>query len=110
MRMQVRSLASLSGLRIWRCRELRCGSQTKLRSDVATGYGVGPNLQHTEVPRLGTELELQLPARARATATAGQSHVCDLHHSSGQRQILNPLSEARGRTCVLMDTSWVHYH
>ena len=23
------------------------------------------------------------------------SHVCDLHHSSWQRQILNPLSEAR---------------
>ena len=30
--MQVRSLALLSGLRIWHCRELWCGSQTRLRS------------------------------------------------------------------------------
>ena len=35
MRTQVRSLASLSGLRIWRCRELWCGSQTWLGSCVA---------------------------------------------------------------------------
>ena len=26
------------------------------------------------------------------------SHVCDLHHGSWQRQILNPLSKARDRT------------
>ena len=32
MRMRVRSLASLSGLRIWRCPELWCRSQMKLRS------------------------------------------------------------------------------
>ena len=35
MRLQVRSLASLSGLRIWCCRELWCRSQTWLRSHVA---------------------------------------------------------------------------
>ena len=35
MRMQVRSLASVSGLRIWRCHELWCRSQTRLGSDVA---------------------------------------------------------------------------
>ena len=29
------------------------------------------------------------------TATPDPSRVCDLHHSSGQCQILNPLSEAR---------------
>ena len=33
------------------------------------------------------------------------SHTCDLHHSSWQHQILNPLGEARDRTCILMDTS-----
>ena len=33
------------------------------------------------------------------------SHICDLHHSSQQGQILNPLSEAKDRTCILMDTS-----
>ena len=35
MRLQVLSLASLSGLRIWRCRELWCRSQMRLRSGVA---------------------------------------------------------------------------
>ena len=33
-----------------------------------------------------------------------------LHHSSRQRQILNPLSEARERTCVLMDTRQIPFH
>ena len=32
MRLSVRSLASLSGLRIWRCRGLWCRSQTQLGS------------------------------------------------------------------------------
>ena len=35
------------------------------------------------------------------------SHICDLHHSSGQRQIPNPLSGARDRPRVLMDTPQV---
>ena len=35
MRLQVRSLASLSGLRIRRCHELWCRSQTQLRSCIA---------------------------------------------------------------------------
>ena len=35
MRVQVRSLASLSGLRIWHCHEVRCRSQAQLRSGVA---------------------------------------------------------------------------
>ena len=35
------------------------------------------------------------------------SRVCDLHHSSWQFRILNPLSEARDRTIVLMDTSQI---
>ena len=35
MRMQVRSLALLSGLRIWHCLELLCSSQMWLRSRVA---------------------------------------------------------------------------
>jgi len=60
-----------------------------------------------EVPRLGVESELQLPAYATAIATQDPSRVFDLCHSSQQRQILNPLSEARDRTCVLMDTSRV---
>ena len=51
-----------------------------------------------------------LPTYARATAMPDQSHVCDLHHSSQQHWILNPLSKARDQTQDLMDTRWVHYH
>ena len=35
------------------------------------------------------------------------SRVCNLHHSSQQHQILNPLSEARSQTCVLTDVRFV---
>ena len=45
-----------------------------------------------------------------ATATLDLSHVCNLHQSSWQGQILNPRSKARDRIPVLMDTSWVCYH
>ena len=62
-----------------------------------------------EVSRWGVELELQLPAYTTATAAWDPSHIYDLHHSSRQCQILNSLSEARGRTCILIDVSWVHY-
>ena len=42
-----------------------------------------------------------------ATTMPDLTHVCDLHHSSWQRQILNPLSKARDRTRVLLESSWV---
>ena len=42
-----------------------------------------------EVPRLGIESELQLPAYTTAMTTPDLSHVCSLHHSSQQCQILN---------------------
>ena len=58
-----------------------------------------------EVPRLGVEAELQLSAYNTATATKDLSWVFDRHHSSRQCWILNPLSEARDRTRILMDTS-----
>ena len=56
---------------------------------------LGLHPQHMEVPRLGVNLELQLPAYTTATATQDQSHVCHLHHSSQHRQILNPQSEVK---------------
>ena len=68
---------------------------------------LGPHLRHMDVPRLGVELELQLPACTTATATPDPSRICDLHHSSGQRQILNPLSKAKDRTCVLLEASQI---
>ena len=58
-----------------------------------------------EVPRLRVESELQLLAYTTATATPDLSHICNLHHSSQQCQILNPLDDARYGTCVLMDAS-----
>ena len=59
-----------------------------------------------EVPRLGVESELQWPVYT--TATRDLSLICDLHHSSQQSQILKPMSEARDRTHILMDTSQAH--
>ena len=61
-------------------------------------------------------------ARGLSGATAGSlhyshsnagskpCHVCDLHHSSRQCQILNPLREARYRTCNLRVPSWIRFH
>ena len=55
-----------------------------------------------EVPRLGAWSELQFPPRATATAMRDLSPVWDLHNSSRQCQILNPLSKAE----VQPATSW----
>ena len=66
---------------------------------------LGLHPQHMEVPRLGVQLELQLPAYTTATATRDPSLVFDLYHSSRQCLILNPLSDARDRTHILTDAS-----
>ena len=57
-----------------------------------------------EVPRLGVESELPVLPCATATAKQKLSLICSLHHSSWRRRILNPLSEARDQTRILMDT------
>ena len=59
--------------------------------------------RHMEVLRLGVKLELQLLAYVTTTAMQDPSCTCNQHHTSGQRQLLNPLSEARDRTLFLMD-------
>ena len=75
---------------------------------------LGPHPQHMESPRLGVESELQLPATATATATAKPdlSHIGNHSsiHSSWQRWIHNPLSEARDQTHNLMVPSWIRFH
>ena len=38
------------------------------------------------------------------------SRICNLYHSSWQHRILDPLSEARDRTYILMDTSRIPFH
>ena len=62
-----------------------------------------PPLWHMEAPRLGVELELQLPAYTPATATPNLSYVCDLH---------NTHSNAGSLTCyarpgIEPETSWI---
>ena len=69
-----------------------------------------PHPQHMEVPRLVVQSEIQLPACATVTVTQDPSPICNLHHSSQQLQILNPLSKSRNQTFVLMATSQVCYH
>ena len=69
----------------------------------------GPHLWLMEVSRLGVQLELQLLAYTTAIATPDLSHVCNLQHSSWQRQIANPLSEDRDGSHILMDTSRIRF-
>ena len=63
-----------------------------------------------EVPSLGVKPELPMPPYATTTAAWDPRHIFDLQHSSQQRQLLNPLSVARDRTPVLMDTSRARHH
>ena len=62
-----------------------------------------------EVLRLGVNLEQKLPAYTTSPATRDPIRVCDLHHGSWLYRILNPLNEAKVGTCILVDTSQVHY-
>ena len=48
-------------------------------------------------------------AYTTATTMPDPSRVCDLHHTSRQCWILNPLSEARDRTHNLMDPSQIRF-
>ena len=71
---------------------------------------LGPHVQRMEVPRLGIKSELQLLAYTTATAMQDPSCICDLHHSSWQCHILNPLSKPRDGTYNLMVPSWICFH
>ena len=59
--------------------------------------------------RLGAEIELQLLAYVTATAMQDPSCVCDLHHSSWQRWILHPLSDARDQIHNIVATSRIRF-
>ena len=80
-----------------------------IRFDLIWFCFLGLNMWHMDVPRLGVKSELELPDYATATATWDLSFVCHLHQSSQQHWIVNLLSEARDRTCVVMHTSWICY-
>ena len=67
---------------------------------------LGLHPRHMEIPRLGVQSELQL-GLYHSHSNAGSELSCDLHHSSQQCRILNPLRKARDQTLILMDTSQV---
>ena len=64
---------------------------------------LGPQVGHLEFPRLGVQLELQLPAYTTATVMPELNHICDLYHSSRQRWIFNPQS----RAWIQPESSWI---
>ena len=69
-------------------------------NNMSSFLSFGPHVRHMEVPRL------QLPAyTTTATATWDLSHICDLCCRLQPGQPLDPLSEARNRSFILMDTS-----
>ena len=76
-------------------------SSSQIQTTFSFFFFLGPHLRHMEVPRLGVKLELQLSAYTVAIAT------WDPSQGSWQHWILNPTSEARDRTHILMDTSQV---
>ena len=59
--------------------------------------------------QLGIQSKLQLATYATATTTWDPSRICDLHHSSQQCLVLNPLSEARAGTHNLMVPSQIRF-
>ena len=55
-----------------------------------------------EVPRAGGRIEAVAASLHHSHSNARSEPRLQLHHSSEQRQILNPQSEARDQTCNLM--------
>ena len=62
---------------------------------------------HMEVPRLGVELELQLPAYTTATATWDWAVSVTYHAACGHAGSFNQLSKDRDPNHILMDTAQV---
>ena len=56
MRLQVQSLASLTGLRIWRCGELWCRSQMWLGTRAAVALAEAGGYSPNSTPSLGTSI------------------------------------------------------
>ena len=53
---RVRSLVSLSGLRIWRCHEVQCNLQTHLKSGIAVAVLWASSYSSDSTPSLGTSI------------------------------------------------------
>ena len=71
----------------WNCKSKNLQNRNKYKDysfQILFFVFLGLHPGHMEVSRLGIESELQLSAYTRATAMLDPSHICDLHHSSGQ--------------------------
>ena len=71
---------------------------------------LGLNPRHMEVLRSGVKSELPLLAYPTATATQDLIWACNIHHSSLQCQIADPLNQDRDWTHILMDTIRICFH
>ena len=60
-----------------------------------------------EVPRLGVELELQVPAYTTATATPGSEPRPRPTHSSWQHWLLNPTLIHCAKPGIKTESSWI---
>ena len=65
MRLQVRSLALFSGLRIWHCHELWYKSQTRLGSRVAVAVVYAGRNGSDSTPSLGTSICLSVALKSK---------------------------------------------
>ena len=59
---------------------------------------LGLHRRHMEVPRVAGLIRATAAGPCHSHKTQDLSSICDLYHSSPQRQILNPLSETRDQT------------
>ena len=58
-----------------------------------------------QVPGIGVKLELKLPAYATAIAARDPGRIFDLRRNLRPHWILKPLSEARDRNSILVETT-----
>ena len=83
MRFQVRSLAALSGLRIWYCCELWCRFQTWLRSCVAVVVVQAVSYSSDSTPSLGTSIYLGGYKQKKKRRTLRQIRISPLKDKEG---------------------------
>ena len=108
MRTSVLSMASLSGLSIWRCHELWCKSRLLFFCNVifflfrAAPKACGSSQARGRIRAAAAGLH-HSPSNTRY-----KGHLWSMLHLH-QCWILNPLSEAGGGTCILMDASQVRF-
>ena len=98
MRPQVCSLASLSGLRIWRCRELWCGSPMWIGSSTAVAVVQAGSCSSEWIPSLGASIGCRCgPKKTKTKNKKTPGGVCaHLIHTRNSRD-----TEALRRKSVL---------